>query len=130
MSAQQSMRIDRWLWFARFFKSRTLAAKVVQSGGVRINGTLVSKSKTNVKPGDELRFRQNQRERVVKIMNIGTRRGPASEAELLYIDHSSVEQRPKSEQLSLDRNKGAVRDKGAGRPTKRDRRAIDRLQDQ
>ena len=130
MLAQQSIRIDRWLWFARFFKSRTLAAKAVHSGGVRINGAPVSKSKTNVKLGDELRFRQNQRERIVKVVDIGIRRGPATEAALLYYDHSSVEQTPELERLSSDRNKRAARDKGAGRPTKRDRRAIDRLQDQ
>ncbi|WP_138469488.1 RNA-binding S4 domain-containing protein [Poseidonocella sp. HB161398] len=80
------LRVDKWLWHARFFKTRGLAAEVASSGQLRLNGTHVRKSSQVVKPGDTLSFPQGSRLRVVRIAAIGTRRGPAPEAQALYED--------------------------------------------
>jgi len=79
-------RIDKWLWCARFFKSRTLAADACNAGRVRISGLLVSKAHHAVKPGDVLTFAQGPHIRVVRIAALGVRRGPAVEARGLYED--------------------------------------------
>ena len=83
--SEESVRIDKWLWWARFFKTRTLAAKVVSSG-VRVNGLRTDKPKTQVRPGDTLTFSQNRDVRVIRIVELGVRRGPAAEAQTLYED--------------------------------------------
>ncbi|MEM9779222.1 MAG: RNA-binding S4 domain-containing protein [Pseudomonadota bacterium] len=118
MSDGASLRLDKWLWQARFFKTRSLAAKVVQSGAVRINGTRASKPAAAVRPGDVLTFAQAKQIRVVEIAALGTRRGPAPEAQTLYVDQSPP-QVPKP-------MTGAAPD-SAGRPTKKDRRALNDL---
>jgi ribosome-associated heat shock protein Hsp15 len=79
-----TIRIDKWLWYARFFKSRTLASRAVTAGRVRINSERVVKSHGSVKPGDVLTFPQGHTIRVVRVLALGTRRGPASEAQTLY----------------------------------------------
>lgn len=86
MSAK--LRIDKWLWHARFFKTRSLAARVVSDGAVRLNGDRVTKASINVAPGDALTFPQGRRIRVVEVVALGTRRGPAEEAQALYLDHT------------------------------------------
>ncbi|MCF6272801.1 MAG: RNA-binding S4 domain-containing protein [Rhodobacteraceae bacterium] len=109
-----SQRIDKWLWHARFFKTRTLAAKVVSAGHVRINSARVKKPATLVRPGDGLSFMQGRELRIVRISALGQRRGPASEAAMLYHDLTPVPDIP------------AVAAGRVGiRPTKKDRRAID-----
>ncbi len=116
MSASpEKLRIDKWLWQARFFKARSLSAKVVTGGRVRVNGQKISKSSQLVTIGDVLTFPQAKRERVVKITAIGTRRGPASEAQTLYNDMTP-------EQKAVPSGPGSD---GKGRPTKRDRRNLD-----
>jgi ribosome-associated heat shock protein Hsp15 len=80
------IRIDKWLWHARFFKSRSLAARVCNAGGVRMAGAPVTKAHHAVRPGDVLTFAQGGHVRVVRITAIGSRRGPASEARTLYED--------------------------------------------
>ncbi|MEM8825044.1 MAG: RNA-binding S4 domain-containing protein [Pseudomonadota bacterium] len=80
------VRLDKWLWYARFFKTRSLAAKIVTDGRVRVNGERVSKAAQTVQPGDALTFPQGSRIRVVEILALGTRRGPAVEAQALYRD--------------------------------------------
>lgn len=77
-----SLRIDKWLWFARFFKTRSLAASVVAAGGVLLNGHGVSKASAVV--GDELVFPTGKRRRRVIVLGLGERRGPAAEARALY----------------------------------------------
>ncbi len=84
--AEDRIRIDKWLWQARFFKTRSLAAEVVSSGHLRINGAKIAKPGRAVGPGDVLTFRQSGRIRVVRILDNGTRRGPAAEARALYDD--------------------------------------------
>ncbi|MFP5480925.1 MAG: RNA-binding S4 domain-containing protein [Alphaproteobacteria bacterium] len=80
------MRLDKWLWQARFFKSRGLAAEVIEAGSVRVNGTRVSRPGRDVTEGDTLTFPQGSRIRVVRITALGYRRGPATEAQGLYLD--------------------------------------------
>ncbi len=113
-------RIDKFLWFARFFKSRTLAATVVSSGRVRINGARCEKASTIVKVGDVLTFPAGPRVRVIKVVNGGERRGPASEAQTLYEDLT-----PPPEVRAAEPPAPAKRERGSGRPTKKQRRATD-----
>ncbi len=81
-----SIRLDRWLWQARFFRARSLAAAAVESGQVRVNGVRVTRPGRSLRPGDTLTFVQAGRVRVVRILAAGTRRGPAAEAQALYAD--------------------------------------------
>ncbi|MCT4657013.1 MAG: RNA-binding S4 domain-containing protein [Cohaesibacter sp.] len=112
------LRIDKWLWFARVVKTRTLAAKLVTSGAVRLNKEKVAAAKQGVKVGDVLTIARNDRIQIYKVLALGERRGPATEAQLLYEDLSPVvEKKPRAESAKVE-----VRDAGAGRPTKRDRR--------
>jgi ribosome-associated heat shock protein Hsp15 len=117
-----TQRIDKYLWFTRFFKSRTLAASVVSDGRVRINGERCDKPSTIVKVGDVLTFPAGARVRVIKVVDGGTRRGPASEAQTLYEDLT-----PPPEARAEEPPAPAKRERGAGRPTKKERRAIDAL---
>ena len=80
----ETLRLDKWLWQARFFKSRAIASQVCEAGGVRLNGHPVAKAHQTIRPGDMLTFPQGGTIRVVEILALGTRRGPASEAQGLY----------------------------------------------
>ena len=119
-SVTQRIRIDKWLWHARFFKSRTLAAKLASSGRLRVNRGIVCKPGATVKPGDVLTFAKGHDIRVIEIVALGERRGPASAAQMLYKDLSLPQ--PKTETPTA-----VDRPRGAGRPTKEQRRAIDLL---
>lgn len=79
-----TLRIDKWLWFARFFKTRSLAASVVAAGEVSVNGTVITKVSALVRVGDELVFPVGKRRRRVTVLALGERRGPAPEAQALY----------------------------------------------
>ena len=79
-------RIDKWLFFARVFKSRALAAKVVESGQVHLNGRVVAKSSQMVGPGDDLIFPTGTKWRRIRVLALGEARRPAPEARLLYED--------------------------------------------
>jgi ribosome-associated heat shock protein Hsp15 len=118
--APSSQRLDKWLWFARLLKSRTLAADLVSAGKVRVNGERVTKPSQIVKTGDTLTFVLHERPRVIEVVAGGERRGPAPEAATLYKDLSPALP-PRSEVLPQGQ-----RDAGAGRPTKRDRRDLDK----
>jgi ribosome-associated heat shock protein Hsp15 len=108
--------LDKWLWHARFFKTRSLATKLVSEGQVRVNAGRVSKPATAVGPGDVLTFAQGAQVRVIKIAALGLRRGPAPEAQTLYDDLT-----PPPEPGAPDAARIGAR------PTKRDRRAFDAL---
>lgn len=82
--ALDGLRLDRWLWHARFFKTRALAADVAERRKVRVNRMLINKSHYRVRPGDVLTFPQGRTVRVVRVLALGSRRGPASEAQALY----------------------------------------------
>jgi ribosome-associated heat shock protein Hsp15 len=114
-------RVDKWLWFARFFKSRTLAAEMVTLGRVRLNGERCTKASHNVRSGDVLTFAVGDHVRVVKVVAGGVRRGPAPEARTLYEDLTPAPTPSAAE------TKAPSRERGSGRPTKKDRRATDRL---
>jgi len=113
----ETLRIDKWLWHARFFKTRTLAAKVVSAGRVRINAERIKKPSTGIKTGDGLSFMQGNTLRIVRVEGLGTRRGPAPEAQALYLDLT-----PEAETSS-----NPVAERVGTRPTKKDRRAIDAI---
>ena len=115
------LRVDKWLWHARFFKSRTLAAQAVSARNLRINRLVVDKSHAPVRPGDVLTFALGRHVRVIKVLELGTRRGPATEARALYHDLD-----PPTAAAILPPSSGA-RVKGSGRPTKSERRAVNRL---
>ncbi|HYH19313.1 MAG TPA: RNA-binding S4 domain-containing protein [Azospirillum sp.] len=118
------LRIDKWLWYARFFKTRSLAAKLVNGGAVRCAGNAVGKAHFAVKPGDVLTFPQGRHIRVIKVRALGSRRGPAEEARTLYEDLA-----PPAPETAMERavRPAGLREAGAGRPTKRERRAVERL---
>ena len=82
----ESIRVDKWLWHARFFKSRALASKICAAGRVRIDGERVTKAHAMIRPGHVLTFPQAREIRVVRVTAISTRRGPAVEARMLYED--------------------------------------------
>lgn len=84
--ARPTIRLEKWLWRARFFRSRALATEAVAAGGVRVNGTQVARPARAVGPGDVLTFLQGGEVRVVRILACGTRRGPAPEAQTLYAE--------------------------------------------
>lgn len=80
------LRLDKWLWQARFAKTRGIAAKLCESKAIRCGGTPVAKAHHLVRPGDVLTFPQGRLVRVIKVVALGTRRGPAMEARTLYED--------------------------------------------
>ena len=87
---EAGLRLDKWLWYARFFKTRALASKAISNGRFRLDGDLMSKPHRQAKSGQILTFSQGTRIRVVRIKALGVRRGPASEAALLYDDLAPV----------------------------------------
>jgi ribosome-associated heat shock protein Hsp15 len=82
----EALRLDKWLYQARFFKSRALAADIIAKRRLRINQTVVAKAHYRVRPGDVLTFPQGPQVRVVRVLALGERRGPAPEARTLYED--------------------------------------------
>ncbi len=122
---ESRQRLDKWLWYARILKSRTRAQKLVQSGAVRVDGTRVTGADTRIGPGNVLTMTVHDRLRVLRVLDPGTRRGPAAEAATLYEDISpAVSGRGKG---VAPAPRSGVRPPGAGRPTKRERRETDRL---
>lgn len=112
--APDSIRLDKWLWHARFFKSRNLAAAAVR-GPLRLNGQPVSKPAQQVRPGDVVTFTQANRVRVIRMLAPGHRRGPAPEAQMLFEDLGPA---PETGDTAAQARRGK-------RPTGRDRRDFD-----
>lgn len=115
----EKLRLDKWLWHGRFFKTRSLAAAMVAAGRVRVNAARVEKRSTLVRAGDVLTFTQGDHVRVIRIDALGVRRGPAPEAQTLYTDLAPQVQQSREiapENPSFE---------GKGRPTKKDRRTLD-----
>lgn len=108
----QTQRLDKWLWHARFFKTRGIATKLVSAGHVRIDGSRVSKPSHAIRPGLTLTFPQARRVRVVRVEGLSTRRGPAPEAQALYTDLTPPD-------AVFPTN---PRFEGKGRPGRKDRR--------
>ncbi|MFE0688028.1 RNA-binding S4 domain-containing protein [Streptomyces xiamenensis] len=115
-----TVRVDVWIWSVRLAKTRSTAAAACKAGHVRINGDR-AKPAQPVKPGDEVRLRQDGRERIVKVTQVIRKRVGAPVAVQCYVDNSPPP--PPREAVAP----AGIRDRGAGRPTKRDRREMDRL---
>jgi len=111
----EKIRVDKWLWHARFFKTRSLAAKQISAEHLRLNGSKITKTAQSVTSGDVLSFPQGRQIRVVEVVAIGERRGPAPEAQALYLDKT-----PNQDILPAN-----PRFEGKGRPDKKSRRALD-----
>ena len=127
---KNSLRIDKWLWYARFFKSRTIATKFCVGGRLRVNNIIVKKAHYPISVGDVLTFSKGQCIRVVKIEKLGVRRGSAPEAQKLFVDLAPpifINKRNLTSVSDVSSNKIAFRTPGMGRPTKADRRAIEKL---
>lgn len=119
------MRIDKWLWAARFYKTRSLASDAVEGGHVEVNGERAKPSK-QIREGDELRVRLNQYTHVIHVRGLSERRGPAPEARTLY--EETPGSRAERERLAEQRRLAPppAYEEG-GRPTKRDRRDMARV---
>lgn len=120
-------RLDKFLFYSRALKSRTLAQKVIETGAVRVNSERTDRSDHKVGAGDVLTMSLHGRIVVWRILDCGTRRGPATEAQGLYEDLSP----PALPKVELSTYDAAIaqRGEGAGRPTKKERRETDRLRD-
>lgn len=120
--APEDLRIDKWLWCARFFKTRSLAQSAVEGGHVQVNGERVKPSR-HVKVGDRLRITRERERFEVEVTGIPARRGPGAEARLHYAESpESVAARAQAREF--DRLSGPVSD---GRPDKRERRDLLRV---
>ena len=120
-----SMRLDKWLWCARFFKTRAQAAEAVKSGKVKVNGDQVKPARL-IKPADELSIRQGPYSHEITLLSLAANRRSAAEAALLYREHEeSLRQR----ELTIARIKAesAGHPRTRGRPTKRERRTLTRF---
>lgn len=128
MEKAQTLRIDKWLWCARFFKTRSLAAEEIAKGRVRVNDA-VAKASREVRAGDTVDLRQGRVPRTVVVRGISPARGPAPVAQLLYEEtaESVAAREAAAERQRLAPEPAA--DLHDGRPTKRDRRDMDRTRD-
>ncbi|WP_376710655.1 RNA-binding S4 domain-containing protein [Pseudochrobactrum lubricantis] len=116
-------RIDKWLFFTRVVKSRSLAAKLAAGGRVRINRDKIDQASHGIKIGDVVTVTLDRRILIYKVRELGERRGSFSEAQLLYEDLTPPAEKTEEQMAAV----GEKRDAGSGRPTKRDRRATERL---
>ena len=125
-----SQRLDKWLWFTRLVKSRSQAARLISTGKVRVNGERINKPATMVGIEDVITAVIHKQLHIVKVLALGERRGPASEAQTLYEDLSPE---PEATHDADNGQNGAIlhpvaeRARGTGRPTKRQRRQTDAL---
>ncbi|KDN13009.1 Ribosome-associated heat shock protein implicated in the recycling of the 50S subunit [Snodgrassella communis] len=123
-----SMRLDKWLWAARFFKTRALAQKHIELGRVQVNGAKVKNSK-NIQIGDIVDLTLNSLPYKIQVQQLNQMRRPAPEARLLYSEDSSIA--AKREQMkALNQASQISAAYPDGRPTKRDRRALDKVKRQ
>jgi ribosome-associated heat shock protein Hsp15 len=121
-AAPEPVRVDKWLWAARFFKTRGLAAEAIAGGRVQVNGARAKHAKT-IKPGDQIRLRLGPFEHLLTVRALSVRRGPAPQAALLYQEDPEG----KARRLHLaEQHRIAAQafTYGEGKPTKKDRRDI------
>ena len=124
MIAEGGIRMDKWLWHARFFKSRSLATQFCNAGKLRVDGMVIKKAHFLARPYMVLTFSRSRQVHIVKILALGSRRGPATEAKTLYEDLSPPISKKSAKAYSSE---PLIRTTGSGRPTKRDRRRLDQL---
>ncbi|WP_344899123.1 RNA-binding S4 domain-containing protein [Actinomadura meridiana] len=122
MSDEGTVRVDLWIWSVRLLKTRSMATTACRAGHVRVNDER-AKPSTAVKPGDEIRLRHDGRERIVVVQRVIRKRVGASVAQECLIDKSPPPPPPEA-LVPVGR-----RDRGAGRPTKRERRELERILD-
>ncbi len=120
--SEDSLRLDRWLWFTRFYKTRTAATAAVQGGHVRVNGER-ARTSARVQPRDEIRLQRQQLEYVLTVVGIPVRRGPASEAKACYqeSEESVVRREQRLAELRRDRLQMPMT---RGKPDKHTRRRL------
>ena len=121
-----AQRLDKWLWFARVVKTRTLATALVLDGKVRVNRARIDKPSQTVRAGDVITVTAHSRVRILKVVGTGERRGSATVAQTLYEDLTPSASDPQHEGGDHD-PAHSQREPGSGRPTKRERRAIEKL---
>ena len=119
----EKIRLDTWLWYARFYKSRSLSSKAVLSGKLRVNSNKIIKPASKVKINDVLTINHINMVRIIQVQSLGSRRGPASEAQKLYNDLSGdITDASKTKRVSEKSKKETNK-----RPTKKDRRILDKI---
>jgi ribosome-associated heat shock protein Hsp15 len=121
---QEKLRIDKWLWAARYFKTRALAADAIECGKVQVNAARVKPAKL-ITAGDMLTIRLGPYQHVIEILGLSNKRGPATEAQKLY--QETEESRQRRETLALKLKAQPEPNCHEGRPTKRDRREIEKF---
>lgn len=132
--ASPGQRLDKWLWYARVTKSRTIATHLIEAGKVRVNRARTDKPSHQVRAGDVITATVHRNVRVLKVLAPGTRRGPATEARSLYEELTPQTTVPAAQGGGTDAATEAApaahlgnRVPGSGRPTKRERRVLDRF---
>ncbi|MCY4486271.1 MAG: S4 domain-containing protein [Deltaproteobacteria bacterium] len=125
MTQAESVRLDQWLWAARFFKTRSLAAAAAQGGKIHVRGDRAKPARA-IRVGDQLQIRRGPYEWVVTVNALSTRRGPAKEAALLYEETAESVRRREAARVQIQAQAAPFRERG-GRPTKKDRRDWTRL---
>ncbi len=124
-SEDTKVRLDKWLWAARFFKTRSLAAEAIAGGKVQVNGERVKRAKS-LSVGDDVRIRQGPFEHQIVVRELSERRGPAAQAARLYEEKPASRATREAMALQLKSLHAAFVPE-RGRPTKKDRREIRRL---
>ena len=125
--SEHRIRVDKWLWAARFFKTRSLAAEAVVGGKVQVNGERVKRAKL-LQVNDEIRVRQGPYETAVVVRRISERRGPATEAATLY-EETEASRAARERMATQLRSMPVATPFEKGRPTKKDRRDFDRFRE-
>ena len=132
-AAPGTQRLDKWLWFARFIKTRTLAAELVSAGKVRVNKVRAEKPAQTVRGGDVLTLMTGRQVKIVRVLGIAERRGPSAAARALYEELTADGDVIKPQSPSSEAGRPPIevsqprRPMGSGRPTKKERREIERL---
>lgn len=121
--SREAQRLDKWLWVARLFKTRTLAGEAVSGGKVHVDGQRVKPARP-IRPGNQVRVRKGDFEITLAVRGLSRQRRPASEAVLLY--QETPESHAQRIQRAEERRRRETRPRGSGRPTKRERRQISR----
>jgi ribosome-associated heat shock protein Hsp15 len=122
-TAEEGLRVDRWLWCTRFYKTRSAAADAVKGGHVHVNGQR-AKPAREVKTGDTLRIKRDESEYEVTVAAIPLRRGPASEAQRCYVESEASVERRRDDAEKRRIARQLQRAPTAGRPDKRTRRLL------
>ena len=127
VESTEKIRIDKWLWAARFFKSRAISRKAVEGGKVHCNGRRIKPSHT-VRTGDMLEIQQGNCTKTIQILQLSSQRGPAPTAAKLYQEtEASIRRREREAQQRPGHTREGLRPRGHGRPAKRERRHIIRF---